>query len=181
MAIKATGVFMYHKLFLLRHAKSDWSSRCHDQLRPLNDRGRRDANTVGNWFREQDIYPDKLISSPAERCIQTCHYLLNGMQSKNIKPDIDERLYLANSDTIEQIVVEQPESRKAILLIAHNPGLDDFLLANITTPLSLTDKGKLMTTATLAVISFSSAWSQFKETDLNLDALVRTKDLTSRT
>lgn len=168
---------MDHQLFLLRHAKSDWSSRCHDQLRPLSERGRRDARQIGNWFKAHEIKPVKIISSPAERCIQTCHYLLKGLQLKDMKPEIDERLYLANADIIQQIVAEQSESRKNLLLIAHNPGLDDFLTANISTPLPITEKGKLMSTASLAILSLSCEWSHFSKSDLNLQDLIRPKEL----
>jgi len=170
---------MQHQLFLLRHAKSDWSTRCHDQLRPLSDRGRRDANRMGNWLREQAIKPARIISSPAERCIQTCHYLLNGLQTNDIKPEIDERLYLASADVIQQLVTGQPENRENVLLIAHNPGLDEFLSAHFTAPLPITEKGKLMSTASMAIISLNGEWSHFNENNLILDDLVRPKDLSA--
>ena len=53
-------------LTLLRHAKSSSDNPgMADYDRPLNDRGRRDAPFVGQFFQQVGLTPDLIVSSPA--------------------------------------------------------------------------------------------------------------------
>jgi len=55
-------------LFLVRHAKSDWSiSGQKDFDRELNGRGRSDAPKMGRKLYEMEAKPEIIISSPAAR------------------------------------------------------------------------------------------------------------------
>ncbi|HWQ82999.1 MAG TPA: histidine phosphatase family protein, partial [Anaerolineales bacterium] len=60
------------KLLILRHAKSSWD---HPDLadidRPLNKRGLRDAPRIGHWLKHQELVPDVIASSPADRAKTT--------------------------------------------------------------------------------------------------------------
>ena len=59
-------------LLILRHAKSSWKQpELTDHDRPLNKRGCRDAPRIGRLLREQQLVPDRIISSTAERARQT--------------------------------------------------------------------------------------------------------------
>ena len=61
------------KLFLVRHAKSDWENPyLKDIERPLNERGYANANSMSYQRR---IKPDLIISSPAVRAFTTAYYL----------------------------------------------------------------------------------------------------------
>ncbi|MES9976090.1 MAG: histidine phosphatase family protein, partial [Candidatus Thiodiazotropha sp.] len=62
---------MTRELMLLRHGKSDWSQQLEDFKRPLKDRGKRGAQRMGVWLLQQQLQPDYVISSPAERAIVT--------------------------------------------------------------------------------------------------------------
>ena len=56
------------KLFLIRHAKSDWSDNTlKDFDRGLNARGLKDAPFIGKFLKNKNIIPDLIISSPALR------------------------------------------------------------------------------------------------------------------
>jgi 8-oxo-dGTP diphosphatase len=56
---------------LIRHAKAknrlEWTEA--DELRPLTKRGRREAEAIAARFA--DSFPDRLVSSPFLRCLQT--------------------------------------------------------------------------------------------------------------
>lgn len=109
-------------LGLLRHAKSDWGpSDKRDFDRGLNARGRRGAALMGAHVREHGVAWDRLIASPARRVRLT-------LESAAITPapTWDERLYLASTDTIYQVLREA--SGEAILIAGHNPGLGDMVL-----------------------------------------------------
>ena len=56
------------KLYILRHAKSDWSDPNLDDFdRGLKKRGKNDIKLISNWLKEQGIQPNIIISSPAKR------------------------------------------------------------------------------------------------------------------
>ena len=59
-------------LLILRHAKSSWDNTwLSDHERPLNDRGRRDAPRMGRLLRDEELVPDLIITSSAERALST--------------------------------------------------------------------------------------------------------------
>lgn len=110
------------RLGLLRHAKSDWGqSDKRDFDRGLNDRGRRGAALMGEHIRAHGLTWDQLIASPAERVKRT----LEGAKL-GVTPQWDERLYLASTATIFDIL--HGATGDAVLLAGHNPGLGDMVL-----------------------------------------------------
>lgn len=62
---------MKYELLLLRHGKSDWSTGDDDFHRPLKDRGKHAAQRIGVWLAQQKRIPDIIISSPAERALNS--------------------------------------------------------------------------------------------------------------
>ena len=49
-------------LFLLRHAKSSWKDETlPDFERPLNRRGKRAAETIGQYFKTSTIFPELIL------------------------------------------------------------------------------------------------------------------------
>ena len=109
-------------LGLLRHAKSDWGqSDKRDFDRGLNGRGRRGAALIGAHVRQEGTTWDRLIASPARRVQLTLESAAIGPT-----PQWDERLYLASTDTIYQVLHET--SGDAVLIAGHNPGLGDMIL-----------------------------------------------------
>ncbi|MBK6712098.1 MAG: histidine phosphatase family protein [Chloroflexi bacterium] len=59
-------------LLVLRHAKSSWSNDfLSDHQRPLNDRGKQDAPRMGRLLRDEELTPDLIITSSAERALST--------------------------------------------------------------------------------------------------------------
>lgn len=137
------------ELLLLRHGKSEWPEGVDDLLRPLSDRGKRDAQRVGDYLRANQLLPDCVISSPAKRALETAEKCVKaaGMTVSDIQ--VDERLYHASAAALGDVADEQVCQR--LLMVGHNPGMEMWLENLAVTPLELTTKGKLMTTATLAV------------------------------
>ncbi len=110
-------------LGLLRHAKSDWGDNDkRDFDRGLNDRGHRGAKVIGEHIRQHGVKWDKLIASPAERVKLTLADALPGLDAK-----WDERLYLAGTDTIMDVLRDCGGDADTVLLSGHNPGLGDML------------------------------------------------------
>lgn len=139
-------------LGLLRHAKSDWGqSDKRDFDRGLNARGRRGAALMGKHVREFGGAWDGLIASPARRVQLTLESAAIGPA-----PEWDERLYLASTDTIYDVL--RGANGAAVLIAGHNPGLGDMIL-DLVTPAredALFDEAKVkFPTAAFAVIELS--------------------------
>lgn len=109
-------------LGLLRHAKSDWGqSDKRDFDRGLNARGRRGAALMGAHVRRHGVTWDRLIASPAKRVRLTLESAAIGLA-----PEWEERLYLAPTDTILDVL--RAATGDAVLIAGHNPGLGDLIL-----------------------------------------------------
>ncbi len=145
-------------LTLLRHAKSDWTDAVQrDFDRPLNDRGRRAARTVGAYMRGEGLTFDAVIASPALRVRDTLDEVERGY-ARALAPAFDEDLYLASASTLLDIVRAFDPEAARVLLVGHNPGLEELALelaAHADSPLRHEVEIKYPT-ATLAEIALDA-------------------------
>ena len=169
------------ELSILRHAKSDWDQGCSDFERPLNARGRRDAVSIGRWLYTQQFHPDAIYCSTAHRAAETAQMVCTAIDVASEIIHWDEQLYLASLDTLLQVVANIPASQQRILLIGHNPGLEDLLQFLSPDTDQYVRRGKLLTTATFAQLSISGTWVQLKRHCAELEQFVRPRDLSSDT
>ena len=106
-------------LTLIRHAKSSWSDlTLNDFDRPLNERGKKDAPKMAQWFSENTQETPILISSPANRALSTAKYFEKELTP--IKLNIIDDLYHANSQNYENLILEN-NREKHIVIFGHNP------------------------------------------------------------
>ena len=138
-------------LILLRHGKSDWSGGEPDHLRPLAQRGRRQVPVAGRWLADNVGVIDLAVVSPAERTRET--WRLASVELA-VPPPVreDDRVYAASPSALLGVVRELPGELAAVVLVGHNPGLED-LVAN------LTGRYVPMPTSALAVIDLPGTWS----------------------
>lgn len=159
-------------LSLLRHAKSSWGvPDAKDYERGLNERGLRTAPRVGKWLKNQNIKPDLIICSPAVRTRLTCE-LVTQAASWNTAIEFDERVYLATTDTLLDVVRGVSDQHNNLLLIGHNPGMEDLLEY-------LTHEARRFPTAAFASVELNvKSWSETKATGARLQhfLLPRTHD-----
>jgi phosphohistidine phosphatase len=115
-------------LTLLRHAKSGWDdSVARDFDRPLNPKGHKAARTMGRHLRQSDDAFDHVVASPAVRVVETLAQVEDGY-GRSLGAEWDRRIYLASAATLLDIVHELPEMAGHVLLVGHNPGLEDLAL-----------------------------------------------------
>lgn len=140
-------------LYIMRHAKSDWSvPGTSDFDRPINKRGQKNAQRIGLWMIENNRIPQKIVSSSACRARQTSELVIKGMGSNaNDKVMYDDDLYLASLDTLLECIQIYKEDLESLMLVAHNPGLDQ--LINYLPKKSL-NAGETMTTANLMIFEY---------------------------
>jgi phosphohistidine phosphatase len=125
--IARAGAGPLRRLVVLRHAKSSWPTGVADHERPLAPRGRRDAPAAGRALAEDDWLPDLALCSTAVRARQT--WELAAEQWGTPPPvRLDQRLYGADVPELLEAVSEVPDQVLTLLLIGHNPGLEDLVL-----------------------------------------------------
>ncbi|MFE6281501.1 SixA phosphatase family protein [Streptomyces sp. NPDC057877] len=125
--IERAGAGPLHRLVVLRHAKSAWPDDVADHERPLAPRGRRDAPAAGRALAEADCLPDLALCSTALRARQT--WELAAAQWGTPPPvRHDPRLYAATASALLAAVHETPPEVGTLLLVGHNPGLEELVL-----------------------------------------------------
>jgi len=142
------------ELWLMRHAKSDWREPVPDFDRPLNGRGERDALAMGEWLARHTAAPESILASPARRARRTARLVAAAWDLPEDCVEYRDALYLADRDTLVRLVGERlRDSVESLLLVGHNPGLDELVTWLSDTPPGRTRNGKLMTTAAVAVFT----------------------------
>lgn len=163
----------------MRHAKSDWHSHTADIDRPLNERGRQDALRMGEYLKQQNLVPDIMIVSSAQRTLETASLLLTNLPLDEENVIVDEALYLADSETLLETIELYASDNQRLLILAHNPGMDYLVSYLASTPPPLSDSGKLMTTCAAAVFSIDSLDTLKKSGRAELKNLFRPKEISA--
>ncbi len=139
-----------HTLILLRHAKSDWSGHEDDHDRPLAKRGRRQAPEAGRWLAANVDSIDLAVVSTARRARSTWDLVSDELdEPPNTRHDNDA--YAASVDELLDIVRSLDEALNTVVLVGHNPGIEDLAEA-------LTAGRVPMPTSALAVIELNNTW-----------------------
>jgi len=117
-------------LILIRHAKSSWNEAgMHDYDRSLNARGLSDAPIMGARLQQRSIahkqHVDFMISSTAQRADQTTRLLAKALNFSTDAIAWSRDLYLANPNTMLEIIRAIPCEINTLALIAHNPGISE--------------------------------------------------------
>jgi phosphohistidine phosphatase len=165
------------ELCLLRHGKSDRSLSVSDFERPLKKRGKRDAQNMGAWLKRQHLFPDVLLSSPAKRTFETATIVHHELDNWNLAIEQDQRLYEATVQQLKHVLAACPETAQRVLLVGHNPELED-LLTHLVGAQALPQMDKLFPTATLARLQISCAWADLHAHCAQLISLTYAKSLT---
>jgi len=165
-------------LTLLRHAKSTWDDPvARDFDRPLNERGRRAARTIGREMRAQGLEFDQVIASPAVRVIETLADVEHGY-GQPLNPAFDKRIYLASKETLLDIVQSADEGAERLLIVGHNPGLETLAMLLTRGEGLRAEVAIKYPTATLAEISLPvERWSEVEEGVGTIARFTRPRDL----
>jgi phosphohistidine phosphatase len=144
-------------LLLIRHAKSSWDNSDQGDLqRPLNDRGKRDAPIMARRLQKAGISPDRLVSSPATRALQTAEAFnqVFGGDKKAIKIVAD--LYHASPSAFREVLAGLDNGDQTVAMFSHNPGITAFV--NMLTAVRVDN---MPTCSIFAVQSNAEGWSDF--------------------
>ena len=168
------------RLMLLRHAKAETGARGQrDVDRALAPRGRAVAPLVGSYLAAQGLLPDHVVISSARRTRETWEGLAPALPqtpSHNYEP----RVYEAAPKALLAVIHEAPAQAHTLLLIGHNPGLQD--LAILLTGSGDDDARHRMrekfSTAALAVLDFAiDDWKSLAPSSGRLDRFATSRML----
>lgn len=166
------------ELMLLRHAKSDWGSDAStDFARPLAKRGRADAPRVGSWLYREGLVPDYILSSPAERARQTTVKVCKALEANTRDVCWDEAIYEAGVAQLLEVLARCPARARLVLLVGHNPGLEELVRYLAGDDLEEPANGKVLPTAAVARIEMPENWSQLERGCGQLIGITRPKAL----
>jgi len=115
------------RVVLVRHAKAVGYGYDDDFNRELRESGLIDARNVSNELKNRNIIPDKIISSPAVRALQTARIFAQnlGYEERNIRKVQDIYEGLTTAEFIE-IIKKLPDELKTVFFFGHNPDFEYF-------------------------------------------------------
>lgn len=165
-------------LTLLRHAKSGWDDTVpRDFDRPLNLKGRRAAQVMGRFLQTQGAKFDHVIASPALRVVETLVEVESGY-GQALAPAWDKRVYLASAATLLDLIRDLPAQAGTVLLVGHNPGLEDLVLDLVPDGGDLRDAVEAKyPTAAVATMTWEGEWADLRPGAATLGTFTRPRDL----
>lgn len=119
---------MQRTLLMIRHAKAGWASPLKGDFdRELNEKGKCEAPEIGKNIKEHHLFPDLIISSTAKRTEQTAKRIANEVDYDPEKIRWEEKLYHCIPSVIEEVIEEVNEDVRTLFIVAHNPGITEFV------------------------------------------------------
>ena len=152
-------------LFLTRHAKSSWSNPgLADIDRPLNERGKKAAPFMGKLIVDKGEKPELLISSPANRALSTAKAFgeVIGLVENDII--VNRAIYSAGAQQLLELVQNQDDLHKSIMLFGHNPTFTSFV--------NMLTGSNIMNVVTCGVVRIDFEYSSWTDIDFGSGRLV---------
>jgi len=117
------------RIILVRHATAVAHAPDSDDFsRRLRKRGRREAAAMVAWYRDSvGDPPDRMVSSPADRAIETARIFAKGLGYPAGKIVRDKTIYESTdmSDFME-IIKALDDKDASVMLFGHDPAFSDF-------------------------------------------------------
>lgn len=158
-----------HRLIILRHSKSSWSTGLHDHKRPLNKRGLRDGVAAGQWLAANIGEVDQVLCSDATRTQLTWEQVqLGGATTKGASFHND--IYENEVSEFEHLITALPEAVGTALLIGHWPGVEELAhhFGIRDTHPGWENMEEKFPTSAIAVLEFTTPWSALAENSATL-------------
>lgn len=173
------------RLLLLRHGKAEpASAKLDDHERPLNGRGRIDAKLVGEYLKAGGNMPALVLCSTSLRTRETWAAMASVFGRTKPHTQFERDLYLAIWPRLLTMIKATPAKASPVLLIGHNPGIEQLAFALALKPKTADERTRLETlagkfpTATLAVLDLDAKnWAAAAQGQFRLTDFVKPKDL----
>src|SRR3954468_4812977 len=165
------------RLYVLRHAKSSWDDPAlGDHDRPLAPRGRKAAKAIARHLRDEGMEPELILCSTAKRARRTLERTEPALGRRKVR--VERELYGAEAGALLERLHAVPDSVGSVMLIGHNPGLQDLVMDLARSGRARSDVAAKYPTAALATLDFAGRrWSELRPGEADLVAFVRPRDL----
>ncbi len=120
-------------LYLLRHGKADRpAGMLSDKERPLLKHGVEETAKICRKMARKGMIPEAIIASTAVRARQTAEAAARELDFERERIETAEVIYGAEADELGLFLRHQSDDRASLMLVGHNPGLEDLagLLGN---------------------------------------------------
>lgn len=158
-------------LLILRHAKAERDDAPTDHDRELTKKGKKAARRMGELFRRENLMPDLILSSAAERARRTAE---EAAEAAGFQGTVEllEELYLAEPHAYVSALRQKAGDANRVLVVGHNPGIEALIFR-------LTGAAEHMPTAALAECALPiGSWSELgPETRGELRQVFRPKEI----
>lgn len=115
------------RLSILRHGKSSWDRfDLKDIDRPLLEKGKKRTKKICTYMKENELFPDCVISSPAARAVETANILIEELKL-SLVPQFSKKLYPGRVEDILDKISALDKSIKHVIIVGHNPVLIDLV------------------------------------------------------
>jgi phosphohistidine phosphatase len=163
-------------LYLLRHAKSSWKDPgLDDHDRPLNKRARQAAKIMATYLRRSEIRPDLVICSTATRAKQTLDPIVKAVNPPKII--LERKIYGGTQHELWEQLWHLPKSAKSVVLIGHNPALQNLALELAQTGKPLPFTGGIFPTGAMASFRFRGPWKALEPHGAELISFITPKTI----
>lgn len=159
----------------MRHAKSTWEHPfLEDKLRPLNDRGKEDAPTMGKYLVNAAMIPDIVLASSAVRTVATTNLLCQEMSIPKTRVTLIDDFYTFsdNGDLFMNALMQLEDSNDTAMIVGHND-----TCYNLACRLIPDFDSKFPTCACLSVIWQVETWKEIHVSNSLLEFYVTPKEL----
>jgi phosphohistidine phosphatase len=111
------------RIYIVRHATAqDRNEILPDFERPLVKKGEKEAAAVARYLVSKDAAPDLMISSFANRAIETAHLFAKAFRYPRQKILLREAFYgSTNIDDLVRDIRKQPDRCRSLMLFGHDP------------------------------------------------------------
>ena len=164
-------------LLLMRHGKAESGSGAPDHERPLAERGRTQAQLVGEYLAAQNVQVSRVLVSDALRTTRTWEAVAGAMPGFDGEVTYHEEIYSGGAADVLAMVHEVDARHPVVMVVGHEP-----TISALTTQLAAEDSeaGAMaqarigMPTGATAVLSGAlEDWRGLEEALLTLHTIVR--------
>lgn len=141
-------------LLVFRHAKASHDDASQsDHERPLTKKGQKAAKLMGRLLRDEQLLPDIVLSSTAERARSTADVAAEAF-GRTVPIRYLKELYLAEPPAYLDALQKLGDEASRVLVVGHNPGIEALIFR-------LTGETEHMPTAAIAQCTLPiSSWSE---------------------
>jgi len=168
------------RLWLLRHAKSSWDDpEMEDVDRPLAPRGARAADRMRDYLDAERIRAELVLCSSALRTRETLGRILPGL-GPELTVRIEPSVYSFEADQLLDRLRELPANVGSVMLIGHNPAMQELASLLAADGDRLDDLRKGFPTAALAELDVPvGSWDELTRGSGRLERFVVPRELGS--